>query len=102
MQSGNLAVDRAAVAAVCRAYGVARLSLFGSVLRSDFDRERSDVDMLVEFQPGARQSLFQLLRMQLALSQVVGRPVDLTTPGSLSKYFRQQVLATAEVLYDAA
>jgi uncharacterized protein len=102
MLPGSIAIDRQAIASVCRAYGAAKLSLFGSALRSDFDPNRSDVDVLVEFAPGARQSLFQLLKMQAALSELFGRPVDLTTPGSLSKYFRQQVLSTAEVLYDAA
>ena len=97
-----IAIDSSAVASLCQQYDVARLSLFGSVLRSDFDPNRSDVDILVEFLPGARQSLFQLLKMQSELAELFGRQVDLTTPGSLSKYFREDVLATAEVLYDAA
>jgi predicted nucleotidyltransferase len=46
--------------------------------------------------------LFTLLRMQHDLSDLFGREVDLTTPGSLSKYFRDDVLAAAKVLYDAA
>jgi uncharacterized protein len=95
-------VDRQALTALCRANGVARLSLFGSVLRDDFDPVRSDVDVLVEFQPGARKNLFKLLHMQSALGALFGRHVDLTTPASLSKYFRDHALASAEVLYDAA
>jgi len=95
-------VNDRAIAVLCRKYGVARLSLFGSALRSDFDADRSDIDVLVEFLPGQHKSLFKLLDMQHALSHVFGRRVDLTTPASLSKYFRDDVLANAQVLYDAA
>ena len=83
-------------------YGVAKLSVFGSSLPDDFDPSRSDIDMLVEFEAGARKNLFKLLEMQAALSDKCGRKVDLTTPGSLSKYFRDDVIAGALVLYDAA
>ena len=86
----------ALLAAFCRQYGVAKLWLFGSVLREDFHAHRSDVDVLVESQPGVRRSLFKLVEMQSALSEMFGRQMDLNTPGSLSKYFRNQVLASAE------
>lgn len=102
MLPAQLSIDKNEIAAFCRQHGVARLSLFGSVLRNDFDPSRSDVDVLVEFVPGARKSLFKLVAMQNALGQMFRRNVDLTTPGSLSKYFRDDVLASAEVLYDAA
>lgn len=95
-------INHHAMASLCRKYGVARLSLFGSVLRSDFDPARSDVDVLVDFSPGEHKSLFKLLEMQRALEQIFGRKVDLTTRGSLSKYFRDDVVASAQVLYDAA
>jgi uncharacterized protein len=98
----RLSINIEPLAAICRNYGVARLSLFGSVLRDDYDPQRSDIDLLVEFLPGARRSLFTLLRMQRDLSDLFGREVDLTTPGSLSKYFRDDVLAAAKVVYDAA
>jgi predicted nucleotidyltransferase len=88
--------------AFCRKYGVARLSVFGSVLRADFDANRSDLDVLVEFSPGSHKGLFKLVDMQRRLSQLFGREVDLTTPNSLSKYFRDEVLSSAVVLYDAA
>jgi predicted nucleotidyltransferase len=90
------------LAALCQSYHVAKLSLFGSALRADFDAQRSDFDMLVEFLPGASKSLFLLVELQDRLSQLFGRQVDLTTAGSLSKYFRDNVLATAKVIYDAA
>ncbi len=87
------------IADFCRRHEVRRLSLFGSVLRDDFGPE-SDVDVLVEFVPGARTGL-RFFGMQEELSDILGRRVDLNTVGFLSKYFRDQVLAEAEVLYDA-
>ena len=95
-------IDPTLLASFCRKHGVARLLVFGSVLRSDFDPARSDVDLLVEFLPGIHRGLFKLVEMRQELASLVGREIDLTTPGSLSKYFRQNVLDSAEVLYDAA
>lgn len=88
-----------AIAAFCRRNRIRRLSLFGSVLRDDF-RPDSDIDMLVEFEPDARVGLMDLAGMQIELSQLLGREVDLRTPGFLSDYFRDEVLAEAEVQYD--
>jgi predicted nucleotidyltransferase len=102
MLHANVAINHHELTTFCRKYGVARLSLFGSVLRQDFDPDRSDVDVLVEFTPGVHKGLFKLSEMQEALGRMFGCEVDLTTTGSLSKYFREDVLATAEVLYDAA
>ena len=76
--------------------------MYGSVLREDYDPGRSDIDLLVEFLPGVHRGLFKLVAMRNELADMVGQEVDLTTPGSLSKYFRQDVLDSAEVLYDAA
>jgi len=86
------------LAEFCRRHGVARLSLFGSILRADF-RPGSDVDMLVEFLPGIQVSLFDMAAMQLDLSEMIGRQVDLRTPEDLSRYFRDRVLAEAQVQY---
>src|SRR5437773_6041009 len=82
----------------CRRHHIRRLSVFGSVLRNDF-RPDSDVDVLVEFEPEARVGYFALVRMENELSGLVGRKVDLRTPAELSRYFRQQVVDGAEVLY---
>jgi hypothetical protein len=98
--SSHLSIDRAAVSEFCERHHIARLALFGSVIRDDF-RPESDVDVLVEFQPGMRVGL-AFIRMQDELSAVLGRTVDLHTPASLSKYFRDQVLREAEPLYVAA
>jgi predicted nucleotidyltransferase len=70
-------------------------------LRNDFNPE-SDVDVLVEFERGTRVGLIRLARLELELGEILGRKVDLNTPGFLSKYYREQILAEAEVQYDAA
>jgi predicted nucleotidyltransferase len=89
------------VAAFCRRRGIRRLALFGSVLRDDFGPD-SDVDVLVESADGTRVGLLRLADMELELSRILGRKVDLNTPGFLSPSFRDQVLADAQVQYDAA
>ncbi len=88
------------IVAFCRQNSIRKLAFFGSVLRDDFSSD-SDVDVLVEFEPGARVGL-QFFKMEKDLSEILGRKVDLNTPGFLSKYFREKVIAEAEVLYDAA
>ena len=85
----------------CRRHHIRRFAFFGSVLREDF-RPDSDVDVLVEFEPEARVGLLRLAGMEIELGELLGRKVDLNTPGFLSDYFREQVLAEAEVEYDAA
>lgn len=95
----EITVDPVAVAKLCREFGVARLSVFGSALRDDFDAERSDVDLLVEFRPEVGAGLFALVRLEEKLAELFDRKVDLLTPGGLSKYFRDDVLASAEPLY---
>jgi hypothetical protein len=88
------------IAAFCKRNQIRRLAFFGSVLRDDFSAE-SDVDVLVEFEPDARVGL-QFFTMEQELSEILGRQVDLNTAGFLSKYFRDEVIADAKVLYDAA
>ncbi|MBY0313840.1 MAG: nucleotidyltransferase family protein [Phycisphaerales bacterium] len=88
------------LASICRRHNVARLSLFGSVLRDDF-RPDSDVDVLVEFHPGQTPGYIALGGLVVELEQLLGRPVDLHTPRSLSEFFREQVLREAQVQYAA-
>jgi uncharacterized protein len=102
MSQTRVSVDREHLAAFCREHGVVKLSVFGSVLRNDYDAGRSDIDLLVEFASSAHKGLFKLVGMQNTLTRMFGREVDLTTAGSLSRYFRDDVLANAVVLYDAA
>ena len=96
----RLAIPHEAIAQFCRRNHICRLALFGSVLRDDFGAD-SDVDALVEFEPGRTPGL-KFFAMQRELSELLGRKVDLNTPACLSPYFRQEVLEEAEVLYDAA
>lgn len=94
-------MDRKKIADFCRRHHIRKLSLFGSVLRNDF-RPDSDVDVLVEFEPGASVGFLRLAAMELEFSQIIGRRVDLRTPPELSRYFRDEVLREAEVQYVAA
>jgi uncharacterized protein len=89
------------IAQFCRANRIQRLSIFGSILRTDF-RKDSDVDMLVEFLPGVRVGYLAMARMSRQLSTLMGRPVDLRTSAELHRSFRDQVLAEAVPEYVAA
>ena len=93
----HISLDQSRIAEFCRARHIRRLSLFGSVLREDFGPD-SDVDVLVEFEPGHVPGL-DFFTMEMELSEILGREVDLNTPGFLSPYFREEVLAEAEVQY---
>jgi len=97
--SPRITFDSHRMARFCRDHGVGRLALFGSVLRDDFDPDQIDLDVLVEFEPGRTPDLFTMAEMQQDLSELFGLPVDLRTPGDISHYFRQEVLASAEVQY---
>jgi predicted nucleotidyltransferase len=96
----RIEVPRERVADFCRRHHIRRLAFFGSVLRDDFTPD-SDVDVLVEFEPGQTPG-FAFCTIQDELSEILGRRVDLRTPNELSKYFRAEVLAEAEELYVAA
>jgi predicted nucleotidyltransferase len=95
----RLHVPRESLTELCRRYHVRRLALFGSVLRADFTAE-SDIDMLVEFEPGRTPGL-AFFTLQDELSALFGRPVDLNTLECLSPYFRDEVASEAEDLYVA-
>ena len=96
----RLRIDQEELAAFCRRNHIRRLSLFGSVLREDFG-PASDVDVLVEFEPGQEPGLLRLAAMERELSGLFGREVDLRTAEDLSPYFRDQVVSTAELQYAA-
>lgn len=98
----RIPIDPEAIAEFCKRHNIVKLSLFGSVLRDDFDPDRSDVDVLIDFEYGFVPSLFMLSRIQSELEDIVNRPVHLCRPIDLSRYFRDQVLTEAEVQYDAA
>ena len=97
--TGKIALPKDQIAAFCRRHHIRRLSLFGSVLRDDF-RSDSDIDVLVEFEPGHVPGL-AFFAMEAELSDILGRTVELSTPAFLSRYIRDSVLANARVQYDA-
>jgi predicted nucleotidyltransferase len=83
------------IAEFCRKWGIRKLSFFGSVVRDDFDPERSDVDVLVEFRPEAKVGLFEAVRAERELADVFNRKVDLRTQAELSRWMIKSVLAEA-------
>lgn len=97
MENPNVTINKEALAEFCRRHYIRRLAIFGSALRSDFS-EQSDVDVLVEFEPGHTPG-FGFFDIEDQLSSMFGRKVDLNTPNFLSTYFRDRVMAEAEVQY---
>jgi uncharacterized protein len=95
--ASRVQIDSRKVQAFCRRNHIRKLAFFGSVLRDDFGPD-SDVDVLVEFEPGHIPGL-AFLAMEQELSEIVGRKVDLNTRDFLSPYFRDRVLSEAENLY---
>ena len=99
MNQPKIDIPKDGVADFCQRHHIRRLALFGSVLREDFQAE-SDVDVLVEFEPGHVPGFIRLANMELGLERLFGgRKVDLRTPEDLSRYFRDEVLATAVAFY---
>lgn len=96
----GLHLDDAKLVAFCKAHRIVRLSLFGSILSDQF-RPESDVDFLAEFDPTAHVGLFAIAAIEMELEKLVGRKVDLRTPGDLSDYFRDGVMREARPLYAA-
>ena len=95
----QIAISYDKMAEFCQRHHIRKLSLFGSVLRDDF-RPDSDVDVLVEFEPGARIGFFKFVETQDELSELLGRAVDLNTAEDLSRHFRRKVVEAAQVLYE--
>ena len=97
----RISVPLTDIATVCRKYHVKKLSVFGSALTDQFSPE-SDVDLLAEFDPSQKIGLFEIVNMANDLSPLFnGRKLDLRTPGDLSRYFRDEVLRKAELIYVA-
>ena len=97
----RLFADPAAVAALCQRHHIRRLSLFGSVLKGTA-RPDSDVDLLVEFEPGCKPGLLGLAEIEAEISSLLGgRRVDLRTAQDLSPHFRGEIVRSAELQYAA-
>ncbi|QUS62478.1 nucleotidyltransferase family protein [Synechocystis sp. PCC 7339] len=95
----EIPVDK--ISALCQQWRISQLLLFGSVLRDDFT-PNSDIDILVEFEPGFTPGFFKLYQIQEQLSSIFdNRSIDLVTPNFLNHRIRNQILATAEVCYAA-
>jgi hypothetical protein len=88
-----------AIATFCERHHIARLWLFGSVLRDDFDAD-SDVDVLVEFEANHPTTLLHLAAAQRVLGKLLNRRVDLSTSGGLSPYIHERVMRSRQVIYE--
>lgn len=104
MSKPRFTIPKAELAAFCRRWNISELALFGSVLREDFHSD-SDIDVLVSFSPGARLTLFDMVRMQDELKEIFGREVDLVSKRGLENsrnYLRRkQILDSAQVIHVA-
>ena len=99
--AADLAAVKERSMASLKRYGVVRAGVFGSFVKGEQSSD-SDVDFLVEFEPGTRMGLIRLSGLEIELGKIVGRKVDLNTPGFLSKYYCDQILTEADVQYEAA
>lgn len=97
----GVGIDDELLQVFCSEHGIRRLGLFGSALRGQL-RPDSDIDLLVDFEPGRTPGLLGIARLELHLAELLGRSVDLRTLGDLSRYFGDDVAAEARTLYDAA
>ena len=95
----SVALDREKLAGFCRERGIRKLSLFGSVLREDYDSERSDVDVLAEFSPGVHPGI-KFFGYGDELAEIIGHKVDFNTAEWLSKHFRDDVIREAVTIYE--
>lgn len=99
MTVADIEIAKTQIVELCRREGIRRLALFGSVLTGRFS-ESSDIDVLVEFRPDVKVGFFRLADIQLELSRLFGgRAIDLRTPMDLSRYFRDEVVRDAMVVY---
>lgn len=99
MINQHISLPREAIADFCQRHHIRKLSLFGSVLRDDF-RPDSDIDVLVEFEPDAKISLFNMGGMQMELSELLGRDVDFLTVEFIKPRIRQRILDSSEIVYE--
>jgi hypothetical protein len=96
----GIVLPDAEIAEICRRHQVRELAIFGSAVRREM-RSDSDIDLLVDYFPGARPSLFDLIGMTNELSDLLGRKVDLGVKRALKPRYRDWILAEAQVIYAA-
>ena len=99
MKPDRINLTKEQIAGFCKKNHIKKLAFFGSILRDDF-RPDSDIDVLVTFDRSVPIGLFEVIGMEMELSEMMGKKVDLRTPNELSDYFRDEVLAEAEVQYE--
>ena len=96
-------IDIKGIIKLCRKYRIKELSLFGSVIRDDFDYDKSDVDILVEYLPDSPvESLFDIIEVKFAFEDLFGREVDLVEKRALSPYIKDKVLTGRRIIYTHA
>lgn len=93
-------ISKDKLADFCKKNHIRKLSIFGSAVRGDLQPD-SDIDLLVEFEQDLTPGLFSIIRMEMELTERLGRKVDLRTPEDLSQYFRDEVVRNAELQYKA-
>ena len=93
----KLKISEEQISGFCKKNHIRKLSLFGSALRDDFT-SKSDIDFLVEFEPGHTPGL-SFFEMQEELSEIISRKADLNTKQEISPYFRDEILNKAQDLY---
>lgn len=98
VRKSHIALPKSKIAEFCKRHHIRKMSLFGSYLHGGFGPE-SDIDFLVEFEPDHVPGLITLSGMEAELSDLIGRKVDLRTAEDLSRYFRKEVVESAEVQY---
>ena len=98
--SAQIEIPDESIADFCRRHRIRELALFGSVLRTDFGPD-SDIDVLVEFEPGGDEglTLLDLAGMEIELSGLIGRRVDFVLRDELKPFVRDNVLSSAQVIY---
>jgi hypothetical protein len=93
-------MSKVELAEFCARYHIKRLFIFGSAVSGKLGPD-SDIDLLVEFEPEQVPGLFTIVRMEMELTEALGRKVDLRTPDDLSRYFRDEVLRNAQLAYQS-
>ena len=100
MLAERVGISNTDLTAFCEKHHIRKLALFGSVLREDFNSE-SDIDVLVEFEPQAKIGFFEFMDIEMELSQLMRRQVDLNTYGFLNPHIQARVKAQEQVLYES-
>lgn len=102
--SPKIKIDHSRIVEFCKRWNIREFALFGSVLRDDF-RPDSDVDVLITCDASVEQGLFEFVKMQKELSQMLGREVDLVSrrgvESSANHLRREAILSSIEVLHAA-